>query len=99
MVDPNHQRKGIGRALLASVIQEADRLGIDTYIISSREAHGLYEELGFETLRTWILDNGFWAKEIEKHEEELGMEGQGLATKFDGVQEVESCMIRRAKKI
>ena len=56
---PEHQRKGMGRALLAQVIADFRRRGVARFHLSATEAGGpLYASLGFETiadLSTWLL--------------------------------------------
>ncbi|KAH8901137.1 acyl-CoA N-acyltransferase [Thozetella sp. PMI_491] len=95
MVDPNHQRKGIGKKLLGYVVAKSDADGIPTFLVASAEAHHLYGKLGFEDLGTFRIDNGFWAKEIVQHENELGITGnEGLDERFKDVEEVERYMVR-----
>ncbi|CRG89379.1 hypothetical protein PISL3812_06415 [Talaromyces islandicus] len=47
-VDPSHQGQGIGKALLQWGLDEADRLGLITFLESTREGRPLYEKYGFE---------------------------------------------------
>jgi len=50
-VDPFHQRKGIGAALLHHQLQQCDDAGIQTYLESTNPANmSLYERHGFRTL-------------------------------------------------
>ncbi|KAI5461550.1 acyl-CoA N-acyltransferase [Mariannaea sp. PMI_226] len=96
MVHPDHQRKGVGRQLLQRVIDQADANGVPTYLVSSAEAHRLYASMGFSDLGTWPIDNGYWAREIVRESRDAGAEvDEDLVRKFDGVKEVEECMIRR----
>jgi predicted N-acetyltransferase YhbS len=95
MVDPAHQRKGIGRQLLAAVVARSDAAGLPTFIMSSKEANQLYLRLGFEELGTAEIDNEYWAKEIVAHERALGIEGnEGLADMYEGKMEVERSLVR-----
>ncbi|MDP2011553.1 MAG: GNAT family N-acetyltransferase [Phenylobacterium sp.] len=59
---PEHQRKGIGRALLSQVIDDYRRRGMERFHLGSTEAgRRLYDSLGFELvadLSVWILDGG-----------------------------------------
>src|SRR5687767_2686095 len=64
MVDPAHQRRGIGALLLSQATSWADEQGVPTFIVSSRESYGLYAKSGFETLGKWTIDNGRLAKEV-----------------------------------
>ena len=56
---PEHQRKGMGRALLAHVIADYRRLGVERFYLGATEAgQPLYTSLGFEAiadLSAWIL--------------------------------------------
>lgn len=96
MVHPSHQRKGIGHHLLAHVLARADAAGVATLLVSSAEARGLYARNGFEVLGVWTIDNGRWARDVVELERRLGMRGnEGMGGRFEGVEEVEACMIRR----
>jgi GNAT superfamily N-acetyltransferase len=57
---PQHQRKGIGRALLTQVIADYRRRGVQRFHLGSSEAgRRLYESLGFELvadLPVWVLE-------------------------------------------
>ncbi|KAM5345190.1 hypothetical protein ACJ41O_011052 [Fusarium nematophilum] len=98
MVHPSHQRKGIGRHLLASVIDKADADLAPTMIVSSSEGHGLYRKMGFRTLGTWEIDNELWAGKIAEHEARLGINGSHrLQEECRGMKEVEDLMIRLPK--
>ena len=59
---PEHQRKGIGRALLSHVIDDYRRRGMRRFHLGSSDAgRRLYDSLGFELvadLSVWILDGG-----------------------------------------
>lgn len=56
---PEHQRKGVGRALLSHVINDYRRRGVERFHLGSTEAgQRLYGSLGFERvadLPVWIL--------------------------------------------
>src|SRR4030095_1624723 len=54
---PQHQRKGIGRALAEAIIKEARGLGyramrLDTSVRQA-EANALYQRLGFQTIKPY----------------------------------------------
>jgi GNAT superfamily N-acetyltransferase len=57
---PEHQRKGMGRALLSQVIDDYRRRGVTRFHLGSTEAgRPLYDSLGFELvadLSVWLLD-------------------------------------------
>ncbi|KAL7812123.1 acyl-CoA N-acyltransferase [Trichoderma aethiopicum] len=98
MIDPGYQRQGIGRNLLAAVLERSDREGIPTFLMPSAESRGLYGKMGFEILGTWRVDNGAWAGRIAEVERGLGMCGsEGLVEEYEGVGEVEDVMVRWAR--
>lgn len=97
MVHPSQQRKGIGRRLMGEVMSRADGEGVPTMIVSSMESYGLYSKLGFRGLGTFPIDSGYWMREVDRIEGELGMEGQGLGKQYEGVREDESWMVRWLK--
>ncbi|OHE97758.1 hypothetical protein CORC01_06963 [Colletotrichum orchidophilum] len=100
MVDPEHQRKGIGAKLLQMVIDVSDAEKIPTFLVASAEGYHLYKKLGFEELGTWTIDNDYWSKEIVRRERELGIGGnEHLAETYQGTREIERYMMRwRAEK-
>jgi N6-L-threonylcarbamoyladenine synthase/ribosomal-protein-alanine N-acetyltransferase len=57
---PEHQRKGLGRALLSQVIDDYRRRGVARFHLGATEAgRPLYASLGFEPvadLPVWILE-------------------------------------------
>ncbi|KAM0266554.1 hypothetical protein ACHAPA_006801 [Fusarium lateritium] len=97
MVDPQHQRKGIGGYLLKSVTDKADAINAPTIIVSSVEGHGLYSKHGFESLGTWEIDNEAWAHKIVEHEKSIGYTDGviDLEDKCRGMRESEDSMIRQ----
>lgn len=57
--EPAHQREGIGRALLAPVLERCDRDFIPAYLESSREDNlAFYHKLGFEVTSPLDLPGG-----------------------------------------
>ena len=56
---PEHQRKGMGLALLSQVIDDYRRRGVERFFLIATEAgRPLYASLGFETiadLSAWVL--------------------------------------------
>ena len=57
---PEHQRKGMGRALLSQVIDDYRRRGVERFHLGATEAgRPLYTSLGFERvadLSVWVLE-------------------------------------------
>ncbi|KAM5384608.1 hypothetical protein ACJZ2D_001353 [Fusarium nematophilum] len=49
-VDPNHQRRGIGKMLLKWALEEAEKLGEDCYLVATPAGLPLYRAIGFEEL-------------------------------------------------
>lgn len=98
MIHPDYQRKGIGAKLLQAVKEKADADGLPTLIVSSEMSHGLYLKTGFEELGVWTIDTEYWAREIVQCNVSLGIkENEDLARQFEGVKEVEGCLIRRPR--
>ncbi|KAE9376254.1 hypothetical protein N431DRAFT_435666 [Stipitochalara longipes BDJ] len=60
MVGPEHQRKGVGTALLQSGIREAEKLGLDIFCYASTMAVGLYKRLGFRIEREIVQDDSMY---------------------------------------
>ncbi|RAO66351.1 uncharacterized protein BHQ10_002363 [Talaromyces amestolkiae] len=56
VVHPNHQKRGIGRQLLQWGLDEADRLGLVTYLEASTDGVRLYESAGFEKLKDVFMN-------------------------------------------
>jgi GNAT superfamily N-acetyltransferase len=58
---PEHQRKGMGRALLTHVISDYRSRGVERFYLAATEAgRPLYASLGFETvaeLSAWVLES------------------------------------------
>lgn len=92
MIRPSHQRKGVGRALLAKALANADEMKLPTLIVSSAESVGLYKKMGFTSLGRYRLDNGHWAREVARVVP--GRESEMLAERYDGVFEVEDVLMR-----
>ncbi|KAH6962162.1 acyl-CoA N-acyltransferase [Ilyonectria sp. MPI-CAGE-AT-0026] len=98
MIHPDYQRKGIGAKLLQAVTEKADADALPTLIVSSEMSHGLYLKAGFEELGVWTIDTEYWAQEIVQRNMSLGIkENEDLAGQFEGVKEVEGCLIRRPR--
>lgn len=94
MIDPKAQRRGIGKSLLEAVTTLSDREQIPTILCSSREARGLYSQMGFKSVQTWTIDNEYWAREIERQELGLSNDDQSWAATFEGCSEEEVYMVR-----
>lgn len=92
MIAPKAQRRGIGKLLLGAVTTLGDREQMPTILCSSREARGLYLQMGFKSVQTWTIDNEYWAREIERHGR--CNDGQSLALTFKGCSEEEVFMVR-----
>lgn len=50
MVDPSHQRKGLGRKLVRYGLELADEEGVCASVIGSEAGDGLYTSCGFEAV-------------------------------------------------
>jgi GNAT superfamily N-acetyltransferase len=53
---PDHQGKGVGKALLQRCIQDAEALGLVAYLEATEEGLPLYAKNGFESIRTNVFD-------------------------------------------
>ncbi|MFD8964502.1 GNAT family N-acetyltransferase [Streptomyces sp. NPDC059568] len=54
-VSPEHQGRGLGRALIEPVLERCDRDGVAAYLeASSERSRGLYERLGFAFMGTTV---------------------------------------------
>ncbi|KAI9041889.1 acyl-CoA N-acyltransferase [Aspergillus affinis] len=53
---PDHQRKGVARALLQTCLREADELGIVTFLEATQDGKPLYLKSGFDIVRTCEVD-------------------------------------------
>ena len=53
-VKPSHRKKGIGKALLTAIIEEARQIGYSKVVLDSpgflKEAHAFYYSLGFQKI-------------------------------------------------
>jgi ribosomal protein S18 acetylase RimI-like enzyme len=45
---PEHQGKGLGRWLLESILNHSELQGLRSWMLATKDAHGLYEKFGFE---------------------------------------------------
>jgi ribosomal protein S18 acetylase RimI-like enzyme len=50
VVDPQARGRGVGKALIQAVVEHEDLKDIKRIILATRDAQGLYEPFGFETL-------------------------------------------------
>lgn len=56
VTDPDHGRRGAGGLLVQWGLDQADELGLDTYLDASPMGKGLYEKNGFETVKDIPFD-------------------------------------------
>jgi GNAT superfamily N-acetyltransferase len=47
MVLPDHRGKGLGKAIVASVVEDAALAEVERMVLGTRDAHGLYDGYGF----------------------------------------------------
>jgi GNAT superfamily N-acetyltransferase len=50
-VDADWRGRGIGTWLVDSVVRRLRSLGVPRFVLATRDAHGVYEAVGFEALR------------------------------------------------
>ena len=69
VIDAEHRRKGVGRALIRAAEQWAKGQGYSTLVVRSnaarKEAHAFYPELGYCTVKTQKV----YGKELKESEE------------------------------
>lgn len=51
IVDPAVRGGGVGKALLAAVVEDLEPLGLRRTLLATADAHGLYEQYGWGALR------------------------------------------------
>jgi GNAT superfamily N-acetyltransferase len=51
VVDPAWRGKGIGTWLVATVVEHLRDCGVPRFMLATRDAHGVYERVGFTSLR------------------------------------------------
>ncbi|KAI1811263.1 acyl-CoA N-acyltransferase [Poronia punctata] len=62
-VDPKHKRRGAGRMMVNYVVEQAQALGLPTFLESSMEGHGLYLSCGFRDMEERVIDFSRWGME------------------------------------
>ena len=58
--DPAHKRRGAGSMILRWGAEEADRLGLESYLEASPEGKPLYEKSGFVGVDDFTVDMSQW---------------------------------------
>ncbi|MCL2486182.1 MAG: GNAT family N-acetyltransferase [Oscillospiraceae bacterium] len=51
IVNPEHRGKGLGKALVEAVVTHPQMVGLNA-ILATRNAHGLYEQYGFQMVQS-----------------------------------------------
>ncbi|KAL6886291.1 acyl-CoA N-acyltransferase [Trichoderma longibrachiatum] len=59
-VHPENQGKGIATLLVQSGMKEAEKLGLDIFVLACRAAWGVYSRLGFRVERELIQDDSMY---------------------------------------
>ena len=49
IIDPEYRRRGLGKALVSHIASSPEFAGLRGFL-ATRDAHGLYEQFGFETV-------------------------------------------------
>lgn len=65
VVDPAHQRQGVGLAALSLALQKVDEMGLEAYLEGTAAGKRLYENCGFEVRREFSFDAREWGMETE----------------------------------
>ena len=47
---PEHRGKGVGRLLIDAMLKHPELAGFRRWLLATKDAHGLYEKLGFRPL-------------------------------------------------
>jgi N-acetylglutamate synthase-like GNAT family acetyltransferase len=98
MIDPGHQRRGIGKQLLEAMMSKIEQDSLPAFIVSSRESHRLYLQLGFVDVAHRSIDNEAWAKELCRVEQQAGIaQHANLPAQYQGITEDEHLMVRWPK--
>ncbi len=50
-LEESHRGKGIARALVRHAMEDPEHQGLRRWLLATRDAHGVYESLGFEPLQ------------------------------------------------
>lgn len=58
--DPAHQGRGAGSMILKHFADEADKLGLESYLEASEKGQPLYEKFGYETVEVFVVDLSKW---------------------------------------
>lgn len=66
VVDPEWQRRGIGKRLLEEVLSVVDEKGWEAFIDASPAGLGLYKKLGWEEVGSTVIDVGAYGGEKGK---------------------------------
>jgi len=51
-IDPRQRGRGIGKAIMAAIMEHPDLQDLRRWVLVTRDAHGLYASFGFEALAT-----------------------------------------------
>ena len=57
-VDEAHRGKGLARAMVAHALENPEHSGLRRWLLATKDAHGVYEKLGFEPIRAparWMV--------------------------------------------
>jgi GNAT superfamily N-acetyltransferase len=60
-VDPTARGRGVGKRIMAGIIEDLEPLGLKRTALFTEDAHGLYEQYGFQRLTdadSWMLRRG-----------------------------------------
>jgi GNAT superfamily N-acetyltransferase len=49
-VDRDARGRGVGKSLMAAIVEAMDTLGVQRVVLATADAHGLYEQCGFSVL-------------------------------------------------
>lgn len=57
---PENQGKGVGTALVRSGIEQAEKLGLDIFVLALEAGKRVYQRLGFRVVRELVQDDSMY---------------------------------------
>lgn len=54
LIHPDYQRSGLGKWLTECLLQHPDLINVKQLLLRTRDAHGLYEQFGFEVCEAMV---------------------------------------------
>jgi len=64
-VHPDYRRQGIASMLVQEGVKQAEKLGLDTFVMACEDGKGVYEKAGFMLLEQVVEDDSLFGGEGE----------------------------------